>query len=213
MTIAERNWMCPIGGGTIVPKRYLRSSDLSRARFNVRRIHAYPIRFLKHPTGGAIQIPPSYLCVIGKNDKNIAVLVDRKKKPQIADALLLMWSIGGGEHRHRYLKLYQAYECLQATPTAELAAVRHGLSHAAIALSHPKTVSILVHLFGSTRIDTSNHAHLKILYQALVRLALEVDSLVSDAIMASLPSLRVLSSIENIHYGDGKTFRIVSVEE
>ena len=103
-----------------------------------------------------------------------------------------MASVSGGEHRRRYLRLFQAYECLQEVPHQELAAVRHGLSHAPGALSRPSTVRTLVQLFGSTSIDTESAAHLRVLYRQFVRLAVEVDALMRQRIVGSLKDLRVL---------------------
>jgi hypothetical protein len=193
----EASWLVPSsGGGPIVPKRYLRSSGLAASRFHVRRVGH--VRFLRHPGGGAIEIRPSALCILAAREREFAVLVDDRAVPRLSEALLLIASLGAGEHRNRYLTLYRAYECLQPHPDGDLAAVRHGLSHPSSRLSRPSTLAALRALFGGTVIDTSSSRHLRTLYRQFGRLALEVDALVREEVLRSLPSLRVLESSRQV---------------
>jgi hypothetical protein len=103
--VTSPNWLTARYPGTMVPKRYWKSSGLETAALGIRRIHRYPIRFVRHPDGGALQIRPSILCVLADSRGELVVLVDQQRHPRSAEALLFMASVSGGEHRRRYLRL------------------------------------------------------------------------------------------------------------
>lgn len=180
----------------LVPMQYHRTSGLLDACFHVRRAWHAPYRFMRHPRGGAMPIAEAAFCSLHTaSHDQLCVLVDVASFPQLAEAALLLGkTYFTGNRVQRYVTLFKAYECLERTPDITLSAVRHGLSHAPTALSRPKTVNALQTLFGTTTINLDLPAHRRVFYFQLVKLLLAVDSLLTAALLVSLPSLRLVES-------------------
>lgn len=141
-------------------------------------------------------IPQAAFCALHTaGAKQQFLLVDVKSFPQLSEAVLLLGKVFfTGNRVQRYVNLFKAYECLEEHPDVQLAAVRHGLSHAPTMLSRPKTVTALQTLFGTTKIDLEIAPHCRIFYQQLVKLLVTVDTLLTLSIINSLPKLRVVDS-------------------
>lgn len=178
----------------LVPIRYRKSSGLVAERFYLHDAWHEPFRYILDRTGrSAVRIRPAASCELNTPDGHVVVLVDIRKHPVLADALLLMGQLFSvGIRTVRYTTLYKAYECLEAKPEIEFAVVRHALSHAASKLSRPRTLAVLWRLFGGTRIDFENSAHVRTFYGHFVRLLVEVDRRIYDAVWGSLASFRVV---------------------
>ena len=177
--------------------RYHRSSGLSKARLHVRKAWHGPYRFIRHPKGGAMPIPPAAFCALHTpRDDKLFLLVDVASFPQLSEAILLLGQtfFTGRNRAQRYVTLFKAYECLEKNPDLMLSAVRHGLSHAPSALSRPRTVAALRALFGTTSIDLSLVTHCRVFYFQLVKLLIAVDSILTSALIDVLPHLRKVTS-------------------
>ncbi len=180
----------------LVPMSYHRSSGLSKAHLHVRSVWHSPYRFICHPKGGAMPIPPAAFCALHTpSGQKLFLLIDVSSFPKLSQAILLLGeTYSTGSRTQRYLNLFKAYECLEENPDLMLSAVRHGLSHASSALSRPKTVTALNSLFGTTLIDLSLTTHRKVFYIQLVKLLVTVDLALTSALTDVLPQLRKVSS-------------------
>lgn len=183
----------------LVPTKYHRSSGLEAVDLLVHEAWHRPYRYLRHPKGGAVEIPPAAFCEVEFSAGRQGVLVDIGGFPVLSEAVLLMGKLYFcGIQTERYMTLYKAYECLSTTPSIELAAVRHGLSHAPSKLARPKTVETLRRLFGTTKIDLSRSAHARTYYRQLVVLLGETDRLLAETLWARRRSLRVVGSHRDV---------------
>lgn len=183
----------------LVPTKYHRSSGLAGLDLLVHEAWHRPYRYLRHPKGGAVEIPPAAFCEVEFDHGRHGVLVDVVGFPVLAEAVLLMGKLYFcGIKTERYMTLFKAYECLASMPAIEFAAVRHGLSHAPSRLARPKTVETLKRLFGTTTIDLSRSCHARTYYRQLVLLLSETDRLLADTLWARRRALRVVKSSKEV---------------
>jgi hypothetical protein len=185
----------------LVPARYRRATGFSRLNLSVREASHQVFRYVRHPRGGAVSIPPSAMCELRHGTRSSVYLIDVVGFPRLAEAVLLYGKVHfTGIRAERYRMLYQAYECLEPHPSLDFAAVRHGLSHAVAALSRPRTVATLKRLFGTVSIDLERSSHVKVFYVQLVRLLVEVDRLLAEAIVRTRDSLLVVPRRRDVLY-------------
>lgn len=119
--------------------------------------------------------------------------VSLSRHPDIAEAVIELGRFQFASKRiDKYLSVYQAYEAIEEHPQLELSVVRHALTHAAAALSRPKTVAALQRLFGTTDIDLGSPRHQKVFYQQLAILLVTTESLLADALAKRMGELYVL---------------------
>lgn len=179
----------------LVPARHRTSSGLLTASFRVRDVWHEPFVFVRNRRHLAQRIRPAALCELETSFGRAVVLVDLRKHPRLAEALLLLGRLfSTGTRALRYVTLFKAYECLEPNPDVEFAAIRHALSHASSKLSKPRTLAVLRRLFKGVRVNLDKPAHARAYYTQFVRLLAEVDRLVHSAIDRNLRAFRVLTS-------------------
>ena len=205
------------------PNIYLRSvpagaasvSGLATFRSRLREVGTGRVTEVWSARRGTQAVPPSAYCLLRVDRKPTKVLVPEPLHPRLVDAMTaLAEGVTRGERRLRYIRVYHAYESLTTKRTAELVAIRHGLSHAATILSHPTTLAMLQQLFGTAQINLRDRTHRQTFDVHYARLLLEVDALVVGELDAGMsqwtivaPSVHVRATCAHPRYYSRKPGR------
>jgi hypothetical protein len=162
----------------LIPTRFQKDSGVSSHNFLVRTPWHRPYQYAELPDGTIRQFDSSALCQVECDGKLTPLLVRQTATPRLFEATLFVGKLLFESKRiQKYLLAYKAYECLESNRDQALSSVRHSLTHAEIALTHPNTVGALNQLFGSKKIEFDVHCHVRVFYEQLGKLMIVVDRL------------------------------------
>jgi hypothetical protein len=183
----------------LVPRHLQKAAGVATYVWQVNEPWQRPYNYVRHPKGGALQIPPSAYCQLLDGAEYIHLLVPVQSHPELAESLLLFGQALFTTNRvERYLKLHKSFESLGPHGFHDFTAVRHGLAHASTALSRPKTVAALKKHFGSAKIDLDDRRHVRQLYIQCGDLLRVLDQVQATRLREALPHLRLIRSHEDV---------------
>jgi hypothetical protein len=180
----------------LMPKRDWAHATIRLHQFGVLNPWWQPYELIVTRSGQLRRIEPSSFCELFYEGVRRPLLIPLAVDPILADAVIGLGKLlltGGREER--FMTLFKVYEAIHPNPEMQFAAVRHALAHATIVLDRPKTVSALLTLFGTTRIDLSEHTHRKIFWRVLGDLLINVDTLLTSKIELSVNQFRMLDEV------------------
>lgn len=126
--------------------------------------------------GGRVPIPESAYCAVYTGRKVHQLFIPREKRPELFDAIIHMGTaLMTGPRVARFMNVYMAYERLVSPRNQDYSAIRHALSHASGALTHPKTLKTLTRIFGTHRVDLSIYSHQREFYRYFGLLIIDLD--------------------------------------
>lgn len=176
----------------LIQTRYLNKYKLPQHNFFVRKPWHRPYNYAKNFDGKIIKIPSSAFCNIVVDNKLSSLAISTEEFLELGEAVFLLGKLlFTGANTQRYMNLYQAYECLGATPDIKFSSVRHSLSHASTALTRQNTIGTLEDLFGTVQIDLDNSKHHRIFYKIFSALLFENDKLLYDKLLKIYPLVKV----------------------
>lgn len=170
----------------LMPKRDWARAPARQHQFRVLKPWWQPYELILTRSRQLRKIEPSAYCELLCEGERRPLLIPLALDPILADAVIGLGKlllVGGREER--FMTLFKVYEALHPNPEMKFAAVRHALAHATIVLNRPKTVSALLDLFGTTRIDLSTYTHQRIFWQVLGSLLTTVDALLAARVEMS----------------------------
>jgi hypothetical protein len=165
----------------LIPSRFWSRTAAANHRFRIAKPWWQPFKLVELTSGDLKLIAPSAYCVFTGNGSTTHLLIDEKKYPLAANAVVQMGRLlFTGDRVGKYMALFKAYESLSATLDIRFGALRHALTHAQSALNRPKTVRSLENDFGTTNVDLSIYRHQSVFWTRFGELLVLVDTLIGD---------------------------------
>lgn len=185
----------------IIPLEFWGKSGVDYYEFKTYEPSCRPHSLLWEQDGLIRKIEISAYCgiIIGKDIFHF--LISEKCSKDIFDAILFLGTArirARGDRIQKYMNLYKAYECICDARKIEFSSIRHCLSHSEKSLSRRSVVKCLEGLFDSKTIDLSKYKHLRVFYEYLGKLLIEVDTILAAHIIKNASKWKMIESQKEI---------------